>query len=55
MRGGLHCAPPAHKKFGTIGIGGTVRVSAGAFNTEEHARGLICAVQNIVRFVEKKD
>ncbi len=55
VRGGLHCAPPAHKKFGTIGIGGTIRVSAGAFNTEEHARGLICAVQNIVRFVEKKD
>ncbi|MCM1165760.1 MAG: aminotransferase class V-fold PLP-dependent enzyme [Lachnospiraceae bacterium] len=32
MRGGLHCAPLAHKKIGTIN-GGTIRFSPSAFNT----------------------
>ena len=32
LRGGLHCAPLAHKKIGTIERG-TARISIGAFNT----------------------
>ncbi len=34
MRGGLHCAPLAHKKIGTID-GGTIRFSPSVFNTEK--------------------
>lgn len=44
VRGGLQCAPLAHKKFGTD-QGGTVRVSVGAFNTVEQG----CALANAVR------
>ena len=32
MRGGLHCAPLAHKKLGTIS-GGTIRFAPSVFNT----------------------
>lgn len=46
VRGGLQCAPLAHKKFGTA-LGGTVRVSAGAFNTVEQGRALVSAVRRI--------
>lgn len=34
VRGGLHCAPSAHKKLGTTSQG-TVRISLSVFNTEE--------------------
>lgn len=34
-RAGLHCAPRAHRTFGTGQHGGTVRLSLGAFNTVE--------------------
>jgi selenocysteine lyase/cysteine desulfurase len=33
VRGGLHCAPLAHRALGTLDHGGTVRFSFGAFNT----------------------
>jgi cysteine desulfurase family protein len=35
-RTGLQCAPLVHVGIGTMDIKGTVRVSAGPFNTEEH-------------------
>jgi cysteine desulfurase family protein len=34
VRSGLHCAPDAHRTLGTLGQGGTVRISAGCFNTD---------------------
>ncbi|MEG2372464.1 MAG: aminotransferase class V-fold PLP-dependent enzyme, partial [Hydrogenoanaerobacterium sp.] len=34
VRAGLHCAPLAHKKMGTLQKG-TVRLSLGMFNTEK--------------------
>jgi selenocysteine lyase/cysteine desulfurase len=34
-RSGLHCAPLAHETIGTASIGGTTRLSFGAFNTLE--------------------
>ena len=32
LRGGLHCAPMAHRKIGTLERG-TARISVGCFNT----------------------
>ena len=40
VRGGLHCAPTAHKAIGTLETG-TVRVSVGYFNTLDEIRRLI--------------
>lgn len=51
LRGGLHCAPTAHKKFHTQDIG-TARVSVGAFNTVEQANKLaytICKIAHSVK------
>ena len=48
LRGGLHCAPTAHKKFKTD-IVGTARISVGAFNTVEQARKLAYAIIKIAR------
>ncbi len=48
LRGGLHCAPAVHKKFGTDSIG-TARISVGAFNTAEQARDLATAICKIAR------
>jgi selenocysteine lyase/cysteine desulfurase len=36
VRGGLHCAPWAHRALGTLEGGGTVRFSLGPFNSTEH-------------------
>ncbi|MEM1483982.1 aminotransferase class V-fold PLP-dependent enzyme [Oscillospiraceae bacterium PP1C4] len=47
LRGGLHCAPSAHKKFGTSDSG-TARISVGAFNTVEQGHDLAYAVRRIV-------
>lgn len=44
MRGGLHCAPLAHKKIGTIN-GGTIRFSPSAFNTEREVDMLLKALE----------
>ena len=57
LRGGLHCAPSAHKKFGTDSIG-TARISVGAFNTVEQARDLanaICKIAHSSGLKVKKD
>ncbi len=32
-RSGLHCAPAAHRTIGTLGRGGTIRISPGPFTT----------------------
>ncbi|WP_101909595.1 aminotransferase class V-fold PLP-dependent enzyme [Marasmitruncus massiliensis] len=57
LRGGLHCAPTVHKKFGTDSIG-TARISVGAFNTVEQACDLanaICKIARSSRLAVKKD
>jgi selenocysteine lyase/cysteine desulfurase len=45
-RPGLHCAPSAHRTIGTFPEG-TIRLSIGAFNTEEDIRKAIDAVAQI--------
>lgn len=46
MRGGLHCAPLAHKKIDTI-KGGTIRFSPSAFNTEREVDMLLKTLEKI--------
>lgn len=46
-RGGLHCAPIAHRSMGTIGTG-LLRLSIGAFNTEEEIDFTAAALENIL-------
>ena len=46
-RTGLQCAPLVHKQLGTDKIKGTVRISIGPFNTEEHIDTAITAVGEI--------
>lgn len=47
LRGGLHCSPAAHSKFGTLSQG-MARASFGAFNRPEDVSALIKAVKKIV-------
>ena len=47
VRAGLHCAPLAHKKLGTP-KNGAVRVSFGAFNTEDEVRRFLHALKRCV-------
>jgi len=46
-RTGLHCAPKVHEALNTVDIHGTVRMSIGPFNTEEHIDTAIEAVKEI--------
>lgn len=46
VRGGLHCAPAAHRQIGTL-ENGTVRVSAAAFNTQYDITALTAALKNV--------
>jgi len=46
-RTGLQCAPKVHECIGTDKIHGTVRLSVGPFNTEEHIDTAINAVKEI--------
>ena len=46
VRTGLHCAPAAHKVIGTYPKG-TVRLSAGYFNTEEDIDQVLAAIKKI--------
>jgi len=46
-RTGLQCAPKVHVQLGTDKLHGTVRLSIGAFNTEEHIEKAIEAVKEI--------
>ena len=45
-RGGLHCAPLAHKSNGTLDTG-TVRVSTSVFNTEKDIEKFINIIKKI--------
>ena len=46
-RTGLQCAPLVHTQLGTDKIHGTVRLSIGPFNTDEHITAAIEAVEDI--------
>lgn len=46
VRSGLHCAPLAHKKFGTEGRG-TVRISPSCFNSMKEAEYLVSTIKKI--------
>ncbi len=48
VRGGLHCAPLAHKTIGTLHQG-TVRFSYGAFNRLDEVKTCIKALEEISR------
>lgn len=52
VRAGLHCAPTAHKTYGTL-EGGTVRAVASAFTTDEQIRYFANSVYKISKFVKK--
>lgn len=45
-RAGLHCAPLAHMKMGTIKMG-AVRISVGNYNTKTQAKQLLAAINRI--------
>lgn len=46
MRGGLHCAPFAHKKIGTLETG-TIRFAPSVFNTEREVDALVRAMDRV--------
>lgn len=46
MRGGLHCAPAAHRKNGTL-ESGTIRFAPSAFNTEQEVEVLLRAMRSV--------
>ena len=46
-RTGLQCAPLVHEVLGTDKIHGTVRLSIGPFNTEEHIDAAVNAITEI--------
>ena len=45
VRGGLHCAPVAHRYMGTVDMG-TVRVSTSVFNTNAEINNFIRLISN---------
>jgi len=46
-RSGLHCAPLAHRTIGTDTLGGTTRLSFGAFTTESDVEAAMVALETI--------
>jgi len=52
-RTGLQCAPKVHEGLNTFDIHGTVRLSLGPFNTEEHIDKAIEAVKDIASISNK--
>lgn len=48
VRAGLHCAPMAHRRLGTIDSG-TVRICCSVFNTRKEANALIESVKKAVK------
>jgi len=46
-RAGLHCAPLAHKRLGTLNSGGALRFSAGWCTTSQEITAAVDAVRNI--------
>lgn len=53
VRGGLHCAPGAHRFLGTL-EGGAVRVSPGLYNTRENILAFVHAVHTLMREKTRK-
>ncbi len=53
-RTGLQCAPLVHEQLGTDKLHGTVRISIGPFNTEEHIDKAIEAARNITSVRSKR-
>ena len=47
VRAGLHCAPLAHRAFGTADVG-TVRIAPSAFTTDKEIQILLIAVKNFI-------
>lgn len=47
VRAGLHCAPRAHEALGSLERGGTVRVSVGAFTTEDDVNAVLSAFRDL--------
>lgn len=47
VRAGLHCAPRMHRCLGTFDTGGTVRLSWGAFTTDEQIAAAVEAIREI--------
>lgn len=47
VRTGFHCAPFVHTFLGTVNLGGTVRISLGAFNTKDDVDGLMNALKSL--------
>ena len=47
VRPGLHCAPYTHRRLGTF-PDGAVRISPGAFNTDDELKQLIDGLEQIV-------
>jgi len=48
-RSGLHCAPLAHRAIGTLALGGTTRLSAGPFTTDEEVDAVGAALAELAR------
>ncbi|MDI6871654.1 MAG: aminotransferase class V-fold PLP-dependent enzyme [Bacillota bacterium] len=48
-RGGLHCAPAAHRKLGSLALGGAIRFSPGIFTTAEEIDQAVEAVAKLAR------
>jgi len=48
LRAGLHCAPGAHRRLGTLPLG-TLRVGVGPFTTREDLEALVDAVAQAVQ------
>lgn len=46
---GLHCSPQTHKSIGTFEEGGTVRLSAGVFSTEDEIDNALYAISKIAK------
>lgn len=47
VRTGFHCAPFIHKFLGTVNLGGTVRISLGAFNNKDDVDILMNALKSL--------
>jgi len=46
-RSGIHCAPWAHRTFGTLDSGGTLRLSAGTFTTDDDIDAAADALKSV--------
>lgn len=53
-RTGLQCAPKVHQQIGTDKLHGTVRLSLGPFNTEEHVNTAIEAIMDIAEMAARR-